>query len=157
MGIARRLLQELHHDVEGLVGVMNDEILFADRRAAVPGMLAAALRMAGRAVREFGVGAIEARQLRQLVKGQHAIDEKYLVVRAGKRALHEEAQLDRHRGLKLKANDRTAPAALEHRLEFAHQILGFFLDLNLGITDDTERALPAHGVPREKAPDEKTH
>ncbi len=30
--IARRLLQELHHDVERLVGVMDDQILLPDRR-----------------------------------------------------------------------------------------------------------------------------
>ncbi len=68
-----------------------------------------------------------------------------------KRALHEAAQLRRHRRLELEPDDRAAPAALEHRLELAHQILGLFLDLDLGVADDAEGALPLHRVTRETA------
>ena len=32
VGIARRLAQELHHHIEGFVGVVDDDVLFVDRR-----------------------------------------------------------------------------------------------------------------------------
>ena len=41
--IARRLAQELHHRVEGFVGVVDDDVLLADRRETIAAMLADAL------------------------------------------------------------------------------------------------------------------
>jgi hypothetical protein len=35
VGVARRLLEEAHHDVEGLVGVVQQHVLLADRREDV--------------------------------------------------------------------------------------------------------------------------
>ena len=46
VGIGHSLAQELHHHVEGLVGVVDDEVLLADRREAVAVELADALREA---------------------------------------------------------------------------------------------------------------
>ena len=45
---------------------------------------------------------------------------------------------------------RAAPAALERGLEQAHQVLGLFLDLDLGVADDAEGALPLHRVARKQ-------
>ena len=62
------------------------------------------------------------------------------------RALHEAAQLGRHRRLDLEPDHRAAAAALERGLEQPHQILGLFLDLDVAVADDAERALPLHRV-----------
>ena len=43
-----------------------------------------------------------------------------------------------------------AAALLERRLEQAHQILGLFLDLDIGVADDAESALPLHVVAGEQ-------
>ena len=69
----------------------------------------------------------------------------------GERALHEAPQLRRHRRFDLEPDHRAAPAPLEHGLELAHQILGLFLDLDFGIADDAERALPLDRIARETA------
>jgi len=65
------------------------------------------------------------------------------------------AQLHRHGGVHLEADDRAAAAPLEHALELANKILGFFLDLDLGVADDPEGALPFDGVAREEARNEQ--
>ena len=61
VGIARRLLQELHHHVEDLVGVMDDDVLLPDRREAVAAVVADALGKARIVGHEFEVGPVDAR------------------------------------------------------------------------------------------------
>ena len=64
---------------------------------------------------------------------------------------HEEAQVLRHRRLDLEADHAAAAALLERRLEQAHQILGLFLHLDIGIADHAERALSLHLVAGKQA------
>ncbi len=90
-------------------------------------------------------------ELRQLVERQHAVDQEHLVVGDRERALHEAAQLRRHRRFDLEPDHRAAAAALERGLEQPHQVFGLFLDLDVGVADDAERALPLHRVARETA------
>ena len=61
------------------------------------------------------------------------------------------AQVLGHRRLDLEADHAAAPALLQRRLEQAHEILGLFLDLEIAVADDPERALPLHVVARERA------
>ena len=63
--IDRRLAQELHHDVEGFVGVVDDDVLLADRREAVAAMLADALGKARIVGRELQVVARHRRRSRK--------------------------------------------------------------------------------------------
>ena len=56
------------------------------------------------------------------------------------------AQVLGHRRLDLKPDHAAAPALLERRLEQPHQILGLFLDFEIAVADDAERALPLHVV-----------
>ena len=136
--------------------MVDDEVLLADRREAVAGVIANALGVARIVGHEFEVRPVEAHELRQLVERQHAVDEENLVVAARQRALHETAQLRRHRRFELETDDRSAPAALEHRLELAHQVLGLFLDLDLGVADDAEGALPLDRIAGKQPADEQT-
>ena len=59
VGIARRLLQELHHHVEQFVGVVDDEVLLADGREAVAAVVADALGKARIVGHEFEVRPVE--------------------------------------------------------------------------------------------------
>ena len=55
VGIARRLLQELHHHVEQLVGMVDDQVLLPDRGEAVAAVIADALgeaRIVGHELRD---------------------------------------------------------------------------------------------------------
>ena len=87
VGIARGLLQEIHHHVEGFEGVVNDEILLPDGGEAVAAMVAHALGIARRVGHEFEVGPVETRQLRHLVERQHAVDLENALVGDAERAL----------------------------------------------------------------------
>ena len=100
--IARRLIEELHHHVERFVRVMDDQVLLADRREAVAALIADALGEARIVRHEFQVGPVDRDELRQLVQRQHAVDQEHLVVGDAERALHERAQLGRHRRLRLR-------------------------------------------------------
>ena len=135
--------------------MVDDEILLADGREAVAAMVADALGIARIVGHEFEVGPVEAHELGKLVERQNAVDQKYLVVGAGERALNEAPQLHRHRRLDFETDHRSAPAALEHGLELAHQVFRLFLDLDLGIADHPEGALPFDRIAREQASDEQ--
>ena len=49
-----------------------------------------------------------------------------------------------HAGLELEPDDPAAPAALDRGAEIEHEILGFFLDLDVAVADDPERAAAKH-------------
>src|SRR5262249_58138349 len=100
---------------------------------------------------------IRAPKLRQSVERQYTVNQEILVGGARKRALHESPQLHRHGRLELEADDRSAPSALEDRLELAHKIFGLFLDFDFGIANDAEGTLPFDHVAREKAGGEKAN
>ena len=80
---------------------MDDEVLLADGGEAVAGVIANAFGVTRVVRHEFEIGPIQARELRQLVERQHAVDEKDLIVGARESALHESTQLDRHCGFEL--------------------------------------------------------
>ena len=143
-------MEELHHHVERFVGMVDDQVLLPDRGEAIAALVADAFGIARIVRHEFEVGPVEAHELRQLVERQHAVDQEDLVIAARERALHEAPQLRRHRRIDLEPDHRAAPAALEHGLELAHQIFGFFLDLDLAVADDAEGALPFDRVAREQ-------
>ena len=67
----------------------------------------------------------------------------------------ELAQRFRHLAVELDADHRSAAAALQRRLEQAHQILGLFLDLDIAVADDAERARALHLVAGEELADEQ--
>ncbi len=153
--IARGLLQELHHHVERFVRMMDDQVLLPDRREAIAAEFADALGKARIVGHELQVRPVERHELRQFVERQHAIDQEGLVVGHAERVLHEAAQFRGRRRLHFETDHRAAAAALEHALERAHQVLGLFLDLDLGIADDAERALPLHRIAGKQLADEQ--
>ena len=135
--------------------MMDDQVLLPDRGKDIAAMLAHALGMARHVRREFEVGPVEAGELRQLVHGEHAVDQEHLVVGGRQRVLHEAAQLLRHLGFDLEPDHRSAAAALQRGLEQADEIFGLFLDFEFGVADDAERALALDGVAGEQPADEQ--
>ena len=75
VGIARRLDEELHHHVERFVGVVDDEVLLADRGEAVAAVVAHALGEARIERRELQLRPVDADELAQLFERQHAVDQ----------------------------------------------------------------------------------
>src|SRR5262249_35696955 len=157
IGVARGLLQKLHHDVKGLVRMVNYEIFLTDGRETISRVIADALGIAWIVGHEFEIGAIYSHELRQFIKRQNAVDQENLVVSTRQGPLYESAQLHWHGGFNLEADDRSAPPALEHRLEFTHEIFGLLLDLNLGVANDAKSTLSFYRVAWEETADEKTN
>ena len=113
VGIARRLGEELHDDVEGFVGVVDDEVLLPDRGEAIAAVLAHALGKARVERRELEVGPVEGDELRQFVERQHAVDEDDAGGDDVDVAGDEGAQRFRHARLDLEPDDRAAAPALQ--------------------------------------------
>ena len=149
--IARGLAQELHHRIEGFVRVVDDDVLLADRREAVAAVLADALGEAWIVRLELEIRPLQPHELRQVPQAHHALDDEDLVPGHFQLLGHEEAQVLRHRRLDLETDHAAAAALLERRLEQAHQILGLFLHLEIGIADHAERALSLHFVTGKQA------
>ena len=64
VGIARGLLQELHHHVEELIRMVDDEVLLPDGGKAVAAVVADALGIARIVRHEFEIGPVEPGELR---------------------------------------------------------------------------------------------
>ena len=148
-------LQEIHHHVERLVGMVDDEILLPDRREAIAAMVADAVGIARIVGHEFEVGPVEPGKLRHLVEREDAIDLEQALVSRVERALHEALQFRRHQRFDVEPDHRPAAAALERGLEQPHQIFGLFQDLELGVADDAKRPYPLHGIAGEQLADEQ--
>ena len=114
-------------------------------------MVADALGKARIIGHEFEVGRSRLASCESSASASTPFDQKDLVVGDRERALHEAPQLGRHGGLKFEPDHRSAPAPLEHALEVANQVLGLFLDFEIGIADHAERALTFHDVSRKQA------
>src|ERR1700730_12728718 len=134
---------------------MDDKVLLADCRETIAGLLADALGKSRIVGHEFKVRAIETGKLRELRQRQRAVDQNHLVIGGRKRTLDKAPQLRRHRGFHLQPNNRSAPAPFENTLEQPNQILGFFLDFDIGIADDPEGAMPFHRIAWEQARNEQ--
>src|ERR1044071_7089691 len=101
--------------------MVDDKVLFPDRREAIAGMLADAFRKSRIVGNKFEIGAVEAGELRQLVEGQHAVDHENFVVGDRERLLHETLQLRGSLRVDLQADHRPPAATLQSRLQKTNQ------------------------------------
>ena len=72
VGVGGRLLDERDHHLEAFVGVVDEDVLFPDRREAVAAMLADALGEARVEGRELEVGPVLLDQLREVGHAEEA-------------------------------------------------------------------------------------
>ena len=115
VGIGGRLLQELQHHVEGLVRVVDENVLLADGSEAIALMLADALGETADIGLEFEVGPVGDDELVGVGKPDQALLHEALALR-DLELLHDEAlQPRRHRRLDLEPDDRAAAAPLQCR------------------------------------------
>ena len=155
VGVARRLLQELHDDVETLIGMVDEQVLLADRGEAVAAVLADALGEAGVVGLELQIRPVDADELRKLVQANHAVDLDDLVAVDLKLAHDQAAQMVGHAGRELEPDDDAEPTLLQHRFEDTDEVLRLLLDIEVGVTDDPERTGALHLVTREELGDEQ--
>jgi hypothetical protein len=101
-------------------------------------MVADALGKARIVWRELQVVARQRHDLRNLVDRQRAGQHADAVAGNVELARHEVAQFLRHVGIELDADHLSAAPALQRGLEEANEVLGLFLDLDIGVADDAE-------------------
>ena len=91
--------------------------------------------------RELQVRLVGGNELVQLRQAQLAVDQDD-VLRLGAQALEDELAADPRASsaCDLDPHHRAQPAALQARLELAHQVFGLFLDLDVGVADQAEQA-----------------
>src|SRR3546814_272034 len=74
VGIGRRLPQKGENDVETLIGMVDEDVLRADRRETVAAMFADAFGETRRVSGEFEVGAVDIDERRQRREADEAAD-----------------------------------------------------------------------------------
>ena len=139
--VARRLRQIAHDHVEGLVGVMQQHVLLADRRKHVAVMVLDPLGDTGGEGGPHQVAAAVQHQFAQIGHAQQALDLDHLVG-ADLQLLHDQAaQAVGGAGGDLQTDDAAATAPLQRGLELADQVLGLLLDLQIAVAQHAEAAM----------------
>ena len=156
VGVRGGLPQELHHHVEALEGVVDEDVLLADGGEAVAPVLANPLRIAGLEGLELQVGAIGRDQLGQLRHAQHAVGaQHHHVVGLGMEVADDEVpQLRAHGTVEGDVHHRAQAALAEQGLELPHQVLGLFLHFHVGVPQQAEHPLRLHVAAGEQVIDE---
>ena len=109
-------------------------------------MLADALREARIERRELEVGPVLLDQPREFRHAEEAAGFRDDRVAASRPSLTTAGPGFGHLRLELEPDDPAAAAALDRGAEIADQILGFFLDLDVAVADDPERAAAQHVI-----------
>ena len=135
---------------------MDDDVLLPDRRHAVAAMFADAFGEARIVGNEFQLRTVDRHDLRKLVERDQAVDEEDFLVVHVELLGHEGPEFRGRLRLHFKPDHRTAAALFQCGLEQPHQIFGLFLDFEVRIPDDAERALPDHLIAGEQTADEQS-
>ena len=150
LGIGGGLAQEVDHHLEALVGVVDHDVLLADRREAIAVVFEDPLGIARRIGLELEIGARllddrgEAREIDRAAHPQH------------QRGLEPELAAQQRLGggieavLHLEQDHPAAPPPLDRGAEVAHQILGILLDLDVAVAQHAERPVAVDAEAREQ-------
>ena len=141
VGILGRLPQEGHHRLEAFIGMVDDEILGADRRKNVAVMLGNPLGKARRVGREFQHRQVGFDQLRKIGDPDDpgAFGNQRAVRR--ERIAHALFQVGRGSGVEFESDHPPAPPPLDCRTEVANQILGLLVHFQIAVAKHAECAL----------------
>ncbi len=154
IGIARRLEQELHDDVEQLVGVMDNQVLLPDRHEAVAAIVAHPLGEARIEQGELELRPVDGDDLTELFERQRSVDQHDARSDDVDVAGDEGAQSLRHAGVDFEPDDRSAAAPFQRAFEQPHQVFGLFLDFDVAVANDAEAAVSGDLVAGEELIDE---
>ncbi len=139
--IDRRLVEEVDHHLEALVGVLDHDVLLADGGEAVAVVRQDALGIARGEGRELEVRARLAADRAQVAQAEHAgglgdhcrVDVELLAQQRLGRGVAVLVELEQHRA--------SAPPPLDRGAEQADEILGFLLHLDVAVAQHAEQAV----------------
>ena len=148
--VRRRLVEKADDHVEGLIRVVEQHVLLADRREHVAVMVLHTLRHAGREGGPLQVAAAVQHQFLQIGDADHALDLNHLIGADAKFLHDQRAQAFGRAGGDLHADHLTPAAAFQRGLEFAHKVLGLVLDLDVAVAQDAEGAMAGVAIAGEE-------
>ena len=150
IGIGRRLLQEFDHHLERFIGVMDQYVLVANGRKTVSAMIANPLGKARAVGRELEIRPIFLDQYIEIADADQTVDPAFGgTVIQQILAQHRDHRLGKLRP-QFQPDDIAAPSAFDRAAEIAHQVLGFFLDLDVAVANDPEQAAAVHHIAGEE-------
>ena len=155
--VGRRLFEELHHHVETLIGVVNDDVLVADCRETIVVVLADAL---GKARPISGENQVLTSAVDQLAELRHAdrAGQLHDVLGLGVELFnHQFAQRFRHVGAQVQAHDAAESPPAQHGFEQQDEVLGLFFVFDVAVADKPEHAAADDPVAGEELIDEQAH
>ena len=134
--------------------MVQQHVLLADRREDVALEVLNPLGHARGEWRPEQVGARRAAEFRKVGQAENSRHVDHLVVAHAQCAHDQLAQVGRSARGHLEPDDLAAAAALQRGLEFAHEVLGFLLDLEVAVTQHAEGAEAEPGVAGEQPVEE---
>ena len=148
--IARRLRDELHDDVEGLVRMMDDEVLLLDREKQSPPLSRTRSGKRGLKGLNFRSGRSRATSSDSSFSASMPSMRKTSSASTSNSSATKCAQVLRHMRIDFEPDHRSAAATLQRRLEQTNQVLRLLLNLEIAVADDPEDALTAHEIAGEE-------
>ena len=118
--------------------MVDDEILGSDRGEAIPAQFPDPLRKPGVIGPELEIRALDAGDLLQIAQARHTVV-KHHVFGIDRQAVDDHRpEVVGDAGVDGEMDGDTPAPLLQRRLEAAHQVLGLFVDLEVGIANDPE-------------------
>ncbi len=146
-----RLLEEADDHVEGLVGVVEQHVLLADRREHVAFVVLHAFGHAGSEGGPEEVGAFVEDEFLEVGGADQPVDLDHLVLGDAEFLHDQRAELRGGPRGDLHPHHFAPAAALQRHLEFSHEVLGLLLDLEIAVAQHPEGAVADHPVAGEEA------
>ena len=154
-GILRGLAQELHHDVETLVGVVDDDVLGANGGETIAAEVADAFGEAGGVGLEQEVRPVLDDELFQVGRRQETVFRVGFVVRRAERIADKRPQIVGHVLVELEMDHHAPAAPFQRGFVGTDEVFRFFLEFHIGIANDPEQALAGHAESRKHAIEEQ--
>src|SRR5690606_12193887 len=153
--IDRGLAQKLHHRVEALIGVVDDDVLFTDCRETIATTVTNPFWKARIIRNELQIIARKRYDFRDLVDRQGGMHDRNAALRNAQLHCHKIAERLGNLVIEFNADHLPTPPPLQRAFKEANEILGLFLDLDIAVTNDTERSRTLDLIAWEELADEQ--
>src|SRR5665213_844580 len=144
------LSNKLHHHVERFIWVVHHKIFLSDGGKNIAAMVTYALRIARHIRREFKIRSLVQNQLLRISKAYEAFRNNGHILRSVKLLSDEIAQIHRALRIHFHANNLSTPPKFECGFKQPHEILSFFFNFKIAVTDHAEQAAGQHVIAGKK-------
>jgi hypothetical protein len=149
------LPDKFNNNVETFERMVDQDVLHPDGRKTISAHFADPFGIPRIVWRELQVGPVIDNQLRKLRHSQNAVIQNDVGVLGSDFTRDEFPQVLRCAGLHTQPDNPASPPLLQQDFEFADQVFGFFLNLDIAVSDDTEQTPALFLVAGEQIADEQ--